>query len=203
VADISLILFDLNGVLYAYDRAARIAHLAQSCGQSPDAVRAAIWDSGFEDSGDAGILDADTYLRDFATHLGRLTEADWIEAQRQAATPIPATLALLRRLKPTVQTAVLTNNNLLVHRHFATLYPDLANTPAHVSASFGARKPDPAVYQRCLAAIGAAPERTIFIDDSAANVEGARKAGLLGYHFTAAGPLADWLAGMGLLEGKP
>ena len=50
---ISAILFDLNGMLYGYDRDARIACLATVTGRSPDAVKAAIWDSGFEDSGGA------------------------------------------------------------------------------------------------------------------------------------------------------
>src|SRR5271166_3896382 len=53
---ISLILFDLNGVLYRYDRDARIAHLASVSGRTQEAIRTAIWDSGFEDSGDAGTL---------------------------------------------------------------------------------------------------------------------------------------------------
>jgi len=58
MAAILAILFDLNGVLYRYDRDARIACLAKITGRSPDAVKAAIWDSGFEDSGDAGAMDA-------------------------------------------------------------------------------------------------------------------------------------------------
>lgn len=46
--DISLILFDLNGVLYRYDRDRRIAALSATTGVPPDAIAAAIWDSGFE-----------------------------------------------------------------------------------------------------------------------------------------------------------
>jgi glucose-1-phosphatase len=55
---ISAILFDLNGVLYRYDWDAQIACLGTVTGRSPDAVKAAIWTSGFEDSGDAGAMDA-------------------------------------------------------------------------------------------------------------------------------------------------
>ena len=47
-------------------------------------------------------------------------------------------------------------------------------------ALFGARKPDAAVYRRCLAEIVVAPEETLFIDDSVANVAGARAAGVVG-----------------------
>ncbi len=77
VAEIALILFDLNGVLYQYDRAARIGALAAVSGRAPQAIKAAIWDSGFEDSGDAGTIDAQAYLRGFGAAIGyALSEAE-------------------------------------------------------------------------------------------------------------------------------
>lgn len=185
MSDISLILFDLNGVLYRYDRDARIAHLSAVSGSAPEAIRAAVWDLGFEDLGDAGALDAAGYLRGFGACIGHdLTEADWVAAQQAAVTPIRETMALLPGICPAVTLAVLTNNNMLVARHFADLYPEVAalvGDRALVSAEFGVRKPDPEVYRRCLARLGVAPRATLFVDDSAANVTGARTAGLLGY----------------------
>jgi hypothetical protein len=77
VAGIALLLLDLNGVLYRYDRDARIAVLAARSGRSAEAIRVAIWDSGFEDAGDAGQFDAAAYLRGFGTCMGYdLTEAE-------------------------------------------------------------------------------------------------------------------------------
>jgi putative hydrolase of the HAD superfamily len=184
---ISVILFDLNGVLYHYDRDARIAHLGLVSGRNPTAIKAAIWDSGFEDSGDAGALDAAAYLRGFGDRIGYdLSEADWLAAQKVAVTPIDATMTLLARLHPDVVSAVLTNNNLLVRQHFATLYPRVAalvGDRAYVSAEFGLRKPDPEAYRRCLAHIGVPAEEALFVDDSPANVAGARAAGLHGHDY--------------------
>jgi FMN phosphatase YigB (HAD superfamily) len=204
MAEISLILFDLNGVLYRYDRDARIAHLASVAKRSPIKVMTAIWDSGFEDSGDAGVLGAAAYLLGFGVCLGYdLTEAEWVAAQKVAVTPISATLALLPRIVPAVRCAVLTNNNLLVLRHFATLYPEVAalvGDRACVSAEFGARKPDPDVYRRCLARLGVAPEATLFVDDSTANVAGAREAGLNGYDYVSSVELEAELTTHGLLS---
>lgn len=204
MTEISLILFDLNGVLYNYDRAARIAHLASISKLSPEAILAAIWESGFEDSGDAGILDAADYLRDFGARIGcDLAEADWVAAQQASVTPIAPTLALLPRLRDDVQCAVLTNNNLLVLRHFPTLYPEaaaLAGSRTCVSAEFGARKPDPEVYRRCLIRLGVAPQQALFIDDSPANVAGASTAGLHSYQYTGSEDLGADLASRGLLR---
>src|SRR5690242_3955895 len=105
MAAISVILFDLNSVLYRYDREARIACLTEVAGRSPDAAKAAVWDLGYENSGDAGAMDAAAYLRGFEDRLGyELREANWIAAQMVAATPIAATMALLPRLRPDVVT---------------------------------------------------------------------------------------------------
>jgi hypothetical protein len=90
VADIALVLFDLNGVLYQYDRAARIDALAAVSGFSADTIKAAIWNSGFEDSGDAGTLDAAAYLQGFGTAIGYdLSEVDWVAALQAAIAPSP------------------------------------------------------------------------------------------------------------------
>jgi glucose-1-phosphatase len=204
VTDISLILFDINGVLYRYDRDARIAFLASASKRSAAVIRAAIWDSGFEDSGDAGVVDAEAYLRGFGACIGyNLPETEWIAAQWIALTPIAGTLGLFPRIRADVRCAVLTNNNLLVLRHFSTLYPDVAalvGDRACVSAEVGVRKPDPEVYRRCLVRLGAEPAAALFVDDSAANVAGARKAGLHGCEYVDAEALATELAGYGVFS---
>jgi glucose-1-phosphatase len=203
VTGLSLILFDLNGVLYRYERDARIAHLGSVSGRSSDAIRTAVWESGFEDSGDGGALDATAYLDGFGACIGYdLSEPEWVAAQRVAVTPIAATLALLSCVRPAVHCAVLTNNNLLVRRHFATLYPEVAalvGNRAYVSAEFGARKPDPETYCRCLARLDVRPTAALFVDDSPANVAGAREAGLHGYLYTDTEDLAVELDRRGLL----
>jgi hypothetical protein len=76
MTEISLILLDLNGVLYHYDREARVHALASMTDLSPALIKAAIWDSGFEDRGDAGAFDAEAYLHSFGAAIGcNLSEA--------------------------------------------------------------------------------------------------------------------------------
>jgi glucose-1-phosphatase len=203
VTEITLILFDLNGVLYQYDRTARIEALATVSGCGADVIAAAIWDSGFEDSCDAGALDAAGYLRGFGSAIGYdLSEVEWVAALQASLAPIPATLGLLPQIPPAVDCAVLTNNNLLVKKHFSALYSAVAarvGNRAHVSAEFGRRKPDPEVYRACLTQLGVAPEAALFIDDSATNIAGARVAGLHAYHSVGPADLAAELRHRGLL----
>jgi epoxide hydrolase-like predicted phosphatase len=52
-----------------------------------------------------------------------------------------------------------------------------------VSAEEGVMKPDPAIYALTLARLGVQPGEAVFIDDAAANVEGARAVGMAAIHF--------------------
>lgn len=199
---IRLLLFDINGVLYDYDRPARIARLASITGRTPAAIDTAIWTSGFEDRGDAGDMDAAAYLAEFGARLGfPLTLAQWEQAAQASLAPVPDMLAIAERLRGSVALAALTNNNLLVRDRMDSLFPALRpifGDRMFASSAFRLRKPDPAVYRHALAALGAAPEATLFIDDSRANVEGAVAAGLHGHHHTDAAAFAARLASFGL-----
>jgi HAD superfamily hydrolase (TIGR01509 family) len=50
--------------------------------------------------------------------------------------------------------------------------------PLIISGNIGVMKPDAAAYQAVLAALGRAPNETIFIDDMPANVAGAQAVGM-------------------------
>jgi putative hydrolase of the HAD superfamily len=67
----------------------------------------------------------------------------------------------------------------------------LANLPYaehfdHQFHSFrmGVAKPDPAYFDQIVRTLGIAPEEAVFVDDMAANVRGARRAGLNSVHFS-------------------
>jgi len=55
----------------------------------------------------------------------------------------------------------------------------------HVTVSYEIHsvKPEPAIYEHCLAGIRTAPERTIFFDDRIANVQGAEALGIHAIEF--------------------
>jgi putative hydrolase of the HAD superfamily len=202
---IEAVLFDVNDVLYRYDRARRVARLAVLSGLSEAEVETAIWGSGYEDSGDGGAMGADAYLAGFGERLGfALSEDAWAEALRLAVTPMPETLKLATAAAARVRVGVLTNNNLLVKRAVDSVFPALRpifGPNVFVSAEFGARKPEKAAYLGSLARLAAAAARTLFVDDSARNVEGAERAGLVGHLFRDAATLAEALEDLGLTLG--
>ena len=92
----------------------------------------------------------------------------------------PEMVALLERLRDADVMVVLATNNfasaqeLLARRYLDTgLVSAIAN-----SALMGARKPEPAFYQRCLEAAAVEPGRALFVDDMAHNTAGAEAVGI-------------------------
>ncbi|MQB43877.1 HAD family phosphatase [Rhizobium sp. ICMP 5592] len=77
---------------------------------------------------------------------------------------------------------------------------DFLNKPRGVTVSgdIGLIKPDVAIYDTHAKSFGLDPASTIFIDDSIANVEGARAAGWHAVHFTGAAKLRNDLAAYGI-----
>ena len=201
---IKLVLFDMDNVLCDYDRGKRVARLAELAGSTDEFVHQAIWDSGFELLGDSGTLDAVDYLRGFGERIGYpLSLDEWVEARRCSMRADRAMLEIVRDLRRTVDIAVLTNNTTLVADHIDTLLPELRpvfGSRIYTSAQFKTAKPDPLCYRLCVSELKVRPETVLFVDDLAANVAGARKAGLLAHHHTSVETFRQALSGYGLLR---
>jgi 2-haloacid dehalogenase len=71
-----------------------------------------------------------------------------------------------------------------------------------VSAYERIAKPDPEIFVRLLGRFGLCAQRTVLIDDSAANVEAARGVGMQAVQFRSAAQLRAWLTAAGLLAGE-
>jgi glucose-1-phosphatase len=200
---ISLVLFDMEGVLTHYDRDARVAHLAASTGCAPDAVRHAIWDSGLEARADAGEMSDDAYLAALGAMLNvSISRNVWLASRRASITPDTQTIALAEQVAKRCEIAILTNNCHLVTDHLDYLNPAvdaLFGSAVYSSASFGATKPAAPAYLGCVRQIGVSPAATLFIDDTTANVQGAANAGLIAYQYENAQALQLELNRLGLL----
>ncbi len=68
-----------------------------------------------------------------------------------------------------------------------------------VSAEEGVLKPDPEIFRRTLARFGLEPAQTLFVDDSARNIETAQALGFRVLHFTDPAALRPALEAHGLL----
>jgi glucose-1-phosphatase len=191
----SLVIFDMDDVLCHYEVGKRWRYLADLAGITARDVRAALWDSGFEEEADAGgYTNPKEYLTEFAKRLGYpLNRQQWLEARRIAMTPKDDVLDIARAIKKHASLAIYTNNGPLVKDNIHILIPETAKIfdLQFCSYEFGTKKPDPNSFTQLIKHLGKKPEDCWFIDDKRSNVEGARIAGLLGHHFRHADLLAD------------
>lgn len=182
-----LVIFDMDDVLCHYDLGRRLRALSQISGKTPRDIRAAIWDSGFEDDADSGgYPDADVYLAEFSYRIGHtITRKQWIAARRESMIASLDVLALAEAIGKTARIALYTNNGPIVKNSLDELFPEAAAIfrERYCSYEFGTKKPDPQSFTKLLAKIDVAPADTWFIDDKRSNVQGARLAGLKAHHF--------------------
>jgi HAD superfamily hydrolase (TIGR01509 family) len=100
--------------------------------------------------------------------------------------PVPATVAIVRALRSNGYGVHLGTNQDANRADFlraAFGYDDLFDTSTY-SCEVGVAKPAVAFFDQTARRIGAAPETVLFVDDSLANVEGAREAGMVAVHWT-------------------
>jgi glucose-1-phosphatase len=183
----SLVIFDMDEVLCHYEVGKRWRHLADLAGTTARDVRAALWDSGFEEDADAGgYANPKEYLAEFAKRLGYpINRQQWLEARRIAMTPNTEVIDIARAIKRDASLAIYTNNGPLVKDNIGILIPETAKIfdLQFCSYEFGTKKPDPESFTRLVNHIGKRPEDCWFIDDKRSNVQGAVMAGLRGHHF--------------------
>ena len=196
-----LVIFDMDDVLCHYDLGRRLRALSQISGKTPRDIRAAIWDSGFEDDADSGgYPDADVYLAEFSYRIGHtITRKQWIAARRESMIASLDVLALAEAIGKTARIALYTNNGPIVKNSLDELFPEAAAIfrERYCSYEFGTKKPDPQSFTKLLAKIGVAPADTWFIDDKRSNVQGARLAGLKAHHFRSYEAFAKDVKSMG------
>jgi len=191
-----LFIFDMDDVLYDYDWRVRMAGMTAMTGLSLPELRQRWWNDRGEWAAEAGgFAGAAEYLSALESAIGvAIDEDEWVRVRAAAMTPWPASIEAVRRASELGRITLLTNNGPLAHKHLATFAPDLVELfDGHLftSSHYGARKPDPRVFEAVLAAYAIPARDAFFADDLAVNVAGAESIGITGYHFgTAEGMLA-------------
>lgn len=192
-----LFVFDMDDVLYDYDWRARMASLTEITGHDLHELRRRWWISGFETHAEAGRPDnGDDYLAAVTSVIGAtITRDEWVDIRARATHPWADSIAAVQRATELGQVTLLTNNGALIgeelHRVAPELVPVMGRNHMFATAQYGARKPDPLVYQRVLERYGAEASSTFFTDDRTENIEGAESIGITGHLFQGASGLLE------------
>lgn len=179
----------MDEVLYSYDWHARMAALAELTGLIFEELTDRWWHAEGEHAAEAGrFVDAEEYLDAFSAAIGvEVAEADWVRIRKAAMSPLLDSIEAVRRAKELGRVTLLTNNGPLTLKHLAELaplLPPLFGKDLLTSSHYGARKPDPLLFERVLAAYDTPPEQAFFADDYPPNVEAARALGITAHLFS-------------------
>jgi putative hydrolase of the HAD superfamily len=106
-------------------------------------------------------------------------------------------LQVLRSVRSQATVALLSNGTTRLRRDLAVL--DLTDEFDVIfnTAEIGIAKPDPAVFHHVLNELESTAAETLFIDDLAMNVQGARSIGITAHHHLDAATTVEFLCGNG------
>ncbi len=203
MADIRAVLFDMDGVLYAYDFKNRLNLLSDALGVPAAVIKEKIFDQDWEDKSDNGDITLDQYIAGVGERLGvEVRLGQWVAARKWAMAPEPMMIDLARQLSATLDIALLTNNGEFLHRHIDELAPELSplfGERLFVSGVHGFNKERASGFTSMLDHLGWDADATLFIDDSPRYIAAADEAGLATHLFEGIEGLRARLGALGLI----
>jgi glucose-1-phosphatase len=196
------LLFDLGRVVIDIDFGKTLALWAGHAGcETAQLVGRFTPDEAYRRHEIGEISDAE-FFSGLRNSLGiTLSDAQMLEGWNAIfAGEMPGISAQLSRAAKSLPLYAFSNTNNAHVAHFSRQYAGLLGhfRKIFLSSAIGLRKPDAAAYDHVVKAIGVAPQRIVFFDDLAENIEGARAYGLNAVHVTSSGDVAQALAALGI-----
>jgi putative hydrolase of the HAD superfamily len=153
---------------------------------------------------DRGDLLSSEYWQQFATEAGVKVGADAIERAGQLDLELwsdldDAMILWVQQLHAAgFKTAILSNMPADMATHMRKNFAWLTHFDHHIfSGEVRSVKPEPAIYQHCIDALGVQPSEALFIDDREINLEQARAAGIHTIRFESVDQLRNDLQALG------
>ncbi len=202
------VIFDYGLVLSGPADPTARARLLELTSLAPEVFDAHYWKYRLDY--DRGALNGRTYWKTIARDTGISLTPEQISALIEQdvllwASLNPVMLDWVVRVQAAgLKTAILSNmgEDLLAHMRQNFRWLDAFDHHTW-SCELNIVKPEAAIYEHTLAAVGVQPEEALFIDDRAENIEGAKKAGLHALLFRDEGTLQADLQQAGWASALP
>jgi putative hydrolase of the HAD superfamily len=178
-----LFIFDMDNVLYEYRWRQRMDALTEITGFDFQELRSRWWHDEGEWKAEAGVPDTgDEYMRLVNDAFGSsISRQHWVDLRKAAMFYRPEVTEAVAFAAEFGQVTLLTNNGILIGEHLQEVSPELIpffGEHMFATAHYGARKPDPLVYERVLERYGYSGLDTFFVDDTPENLRGAQTLGI-------------------------
>lgn len=178
-----LLLFDLGNVIIRYSLDKTFEYWAGLCGLKLELVRERFFES-LEDFYwfERGDISDTRYFKLLNKLLGcQITEKDFVDGFNTMFIGLTDGIdELLARLKARYTLAALSNTNRVHERFFTQAYSKVLIhfDKLFLSHKIHARKPEPEAFQVVMSYYNLSPDKVIFLDDSADNIEAAARIGI-------------------------
>jgi putative hydrolase of the HAD superfamily len=172
--------FDFGNVIGFFDHRIAVRKLIRDCDLDEDACFEAIYDAALEDEFEAGRVGGDEFIRRSCRAINyRGTPLQFRSAFEDIFWPNPPVCELIPRLAERHRLVLASNTNEVHAAFFRKTFADVLKHFAALGMSHeaGARKPTRPFFEHCQRFADGPPSQSVFIDDLAANVEGARAFG--------------------------
>lgn len=204
MSSISHVVFDIGNVLVAWDP----RHLYRKVFEREAEMErflSEVCTMEWNIAHDAGVPFEENAARLKARHPDHHALIDMYSARYMEMCPnaVPGSAEIVQDLKARgVPVHGLTNMPSSIYPELRAAFPAIAALEVTVvSGDEKLLKPGREIYELLIERAGLPAERTLYIDDSAANVEAAEKLGMCGHHFKHADGLRAELEALGLLGG--
>ena len=199
---IKVIFFDIGGVLLHIHPDKMISRISDITGINNEKVRASFPEKG-HDIYEKGKMTNDEWYQTFKSALlnnSSLTEEKFWAAWAMILGEESKVIDILIELKKYYKIWLLSNTN---PKHIQDeldnkyIFPKLVDGAIY-SYDVGLRKPNKSIYIRACELANVNPAESVFIDDLIENIDGAKKIGINGIHFTGIEALSESLKELGV-----
>jgi len=199
---IRAVVLDYGEVLCERPKKDALQRMAHVIGITPDRFFELYGTS--RDPYDQGVISPEQYWEDFAERAGAPIDRSVVGQLRNLDTEMwsstsPEMMEWVDRLNESeLTTAVLSNMQHDMAAYARKNFPWFALLDHQIlSCEVGLIKPDPAIFHETVKRVGVRPEEALFVDDREANVNAARKTGMLAIRFQSSNQLRNELEQIG------
>jgi glucose-1-phosphatase len=203
------LIFDFGNVVGFFDYLKACERLGPKLGLTAEGFRHRIVERGFNPllgRFESGKIGPEQFAEELMVISGlRVPYPDFVDAWQDIFWLNEPVARLIERLKSAGYTLLLgSNTNILHSTHYRRQFASTLGLFDHLvlSHAVGHIKPSDEFYQACVAAAGKPAASCIFVDDVPENVDGARKAGMVGLHYTDTSALITELTALGVVAAR-
>ena len=202
--NIKVIFFDIGGVLLHIHPDKMISHISDITGLSYEKVRLSFPEKS-HDIYEKGQMTNQEWFQTFKSalpHNSGLMETEFWDAWAMILGEESKVIDILLELKKYYKIWLLSNTN---PKHIQDeldnkyVFPKLVDGAIY-SYDVGLRKPDKSIYIKACELAKVNPAESVFIDDLIENIDGAKKVGIKGIHYTDIEKLKKNLKQLGIIK---